>query len=79
VTTVLPERAKQRRTLPDPADEPTITAGRAAAILKLSVRGVYLAAERGEVPAIRVGRSVRIPTARFLAKFGLVPGAASDA
>lgn len=59
------------RTLPDPAVEPTIKAERVAAILGVSVRGAYAAIERGEIPAIRVGRSVRIPTARFLAAFGL--------
>jgi excisionase family DNA binding protein len=59
--------------LPDPATEPTIDAPRVAAILGVSVRGVYLAIERGEIPCIRVGRLVRVPTARFLAQCGLGP------
>jgi excisionase family DNA binding protein len=57
--------------LPDPAIEPTITVDRAAAILGVAVRTVYLAIDRDEMPAIRVGRAVRIPTARFLAAYDL--------
>jgi excisionase family DNA binding protein len=64
------------RALPDPAAEPTINADRAAAILGISERAVYAAVARGEMPAIRVGRCVRIPTARFLARYGLTPGGA---
>lgn len=55
--------------LPDPVTEPIITAARVAQILKLSVRMVYVSAEEGTIPCIRVGRSVRIPTRRFLAAF----------
>lgn len=58
-------------TLPDPATEPTITVERAAAILTLGVRTAYNAVERGDIPAIRVGRRVVIPTRKFLVKFGL--------
>jgi excisionase family DNA binding protein len=57
--------------LPDPATEPTITIERAAAVLGIGRRTAYAAAERGELPALRVGRCVRVPTARFLATFGL--------
>lgn len=59
------------RVLPDPATEPTIKPERAAVVLDVSVRTVYAAVERGEMPAIRVGRCVRIHTARFLAAYGL--------
>lgn len=57
--------------LPDPAVEPTIKAARVAAILGISERGVYAAAERGEIPSIRVDRTVRFPTALLLARYGL--------
>jgi excisionase family DNA binding protein len=59
--------------VPDPVTEPYIRVERAAAILTLGLRTTYAAIERGDIPSIRVGRSVRIPTARFLAAFGLSP------
>jgi excisionase family DNA binding protein len=58
-----------RTTIPDPTTEPTMSADRAARVLGVSGRSIYLACDRGEIPCIRVGRSVRIPTARFLAQF----------
>jgi excisionase family DNA binding protein len=61
------------RVLPDPAAEPTITVPRAAAVLGLGLRTAYDAVERGEMPAIRVGRAIRIPTVRFLAAYGFLP------
>jgi excisionase family DNA binding protein len=64
------EETMATKIIPDPALEPTINAARAATILGLHPRSVYLAIERGEIPAIRVGKAVRIPTARFLAKYG---------
>jgi excisionase family DNA binding protein len=57
--------------LPDPAIEPTIPVARAAKILGVGIRTAYFAIERGELPAIRVGRAIRVPTARFLAKYDL--------
>lgn len=59
------------RALPDPAVEPTITVERAAAVLGISHRSGYNAVERGELPALRVGRLVRVPTAKFLAQYEL--------
>lgn len=59
------------RALPDPSAEPTITVARVALILGIGVRTAYDAVVRGEIPAIRVGRTVRVPTARFLAESGL--------
>lgn len=54
------------RRIPDAATEPTISVKRAASVLGISVRHAYAAAERGEIPSIRVGRSIVVPTARFL-------------
>jgi excisionase family DNA binding protein len=54
------------RHLPDPVVEPTLIPNRAAAILGVSRTAVYDAISRGEVPSLRVGRSIRIPTRRFL-------------
>lgn len=59
------------RKLPDPHAEPTITVERVAAILSLGRRTAYAAIERGEIPSIRVGRRIVVPTARFLAAFDL--------
>lgn len=61
------------RTLPDPSTEPTLKAPRAAAILGVSERHVYAAIERGEIPSVRLGKRIIIPTAEFLAKYRLVP------
>lgn len=74
------------RTLPDPATEPFMSARRVAAIMDLSDDAVYDAVARGDWPAIHVGRSVRIPTARWLSAVGLAndegpgttPGLAND-
>lgn len=59
-----------RQVLPDPATEPTVSMARAAEILGISVRHTYVLAERGELPVIRLGRSYRVPTQRFLTKYG---------
>lgn len=67
------------RTLPDPASEPTIPVGRAGLILGISRRAAYAAVERGEIPSIRIGTRIVIPTARFLSEcgFGDQPAAAA--
>lgn len=62
------------RGLPDPVAEPTTTPQRWADVLQMSVRAVYAAIERGEIPSIRVGQSVRIPTQQALDKLGLAAG-----
>lgn len=69
------------RSVPDAAAEPTIPVKRAAAVLGISVRHAYAAIERGEIPSIRVGRAIVVPTARFLAKydFGLTDEATTAA
>lgn len=59
------------RAIPDPSAEPTIPVKRAAGILGISVRHAYSAVERDEIPSIKVGRKIVIPTARFLAKYDL--------
>lgn len=60
------------RRIPDPVAEPTITVPRAAAVLGCGLRTAYDAVDRGELPAIRIGRAIRVPTARFLAQYGLL-------
>lgn len=57
--------------LPDPRTSPTVplwpTAGQA---LGLSKNPTYKAAERGEIPVLRFGRSLRVPTAKLLEMLG---------
>jgi hypothetical protein len=65
---------KHSRALPDPAVEPTITVARSASILGVSERSAHYAADRGEIPTVRVGRRRLVQTARFLAAFGLTLG-----
>lgn len=61
------------RRLPDPATQPTITVAEAARILGIGRNQAYAAVERGEIPALRLGKSIRIPTALLLAALGLAP------
>lgn len=56
----------RRNVVPDPRQQPTISVPEAGALLGLRPRTAYDARRRGEIPAIRVGRSWRVPTARFL-------------
>lgn len=65
----------QSRAIPDQDTEPTITVERAAAVLGISRRSAYNAAERGDIPAIRIGRRMVVPTGKFLAAFDLVDAA----
>ena len=62
--------------MPDPALEPTIGVDRAAAILGVGRRTAYDAVHSGEIPSIKVRGAIRIPTARFLAKYGFTATAA---
>lgn len=66
------------RTLPDPTTEPTISVGRAAKVLGVGKDAVYAAAERGDLPSIKVGRRVVLPTRKFLAATGLLDDTRSD-
>jgi predicted DNA-binding transcriptional regulator AlpA len=67
------------RSIPDHRVEPVIKAHRVAAIAHMSVRGVYTAAQRGDFPAVRVGRSLLFPTREILAVLKLLPMEESQA
>ena len=43
----------------------------AAALLRISRCSAYEAVRRGEIPSVRMGRRVLIPTARLLALLGV--------
>jgi len=49
--------------IPDPADEPTISVQRTAAILGVAKSAAYVAVQKGQIPAFRIGRQLRVPTA----------------
>ena len=50
--------------IPDPADEPTMELWpRTGQLLKLSRSATYDAANRGEIPTLRFGRRLVVPTA----------------
>lgn len=58
--------------LPDPEEFPTISVPMAARIAGVARRTGYAAAERGEWPTIRVGRSIRVRTHAFLEQYGFL-------
>lgn len=65
--------------LPDPEARPTVRVWpEAGQALGLSRSGAYEAASRGEIPTIRIGTKLLVPTARLRAMLGL-DGAAKDA
>lgn len=50
---------------------PTITVERAGDLLGLSRSAAYRAADRGELPTIRFGRRLFVPTPKLLALLGI--------
>lgn len=57
--------------IPDPHEQPTITVKEAAALLGISERSAYEAAHRGEIPVLRLGRRMTVPTVLVLRMIGL--------
>lgn len=51
-----------------------LTVEEAARILRISRSAAYKAAASGEIPAVRVGRTLRVPTHRLMALAGLEGG-----
>ncbi len=49
---------------------PTITVEEAGEILGISRRSAYRAASRGELPTVRLGRRLLVPTPKLLALLG---------
>lgn len=52
---------------------PTISVAQAGEVLGISRRSAYRAATRGELPAIRIGRRLLVPTSRLLELLGAAP------
>jgi len=53
-----------------------LTPAEAADLLRLHITTVYRQISTGDIPAIKIGRSHRIPRSEFEEKFGLERGAA---
>jgi hypothetical protein len=56
--------------LPNPREEPTVPVERAGQILGLGRSASYEAAARGEIPTLRFGRRLVVPSARLIAMLG---------
>lgn len=50
---------------------PTVTIEQAGQMLGISRRSAYRAAARGDLPALRLGRRLIVPTARLLELLGM--------
>lgn len=50
---------------------PTVTVEEAALILGMGRTAAYEAARRGDIPTFKVGRVVKVPTARLKAMLGM--------
>ena len=61
--------------LPDPAAEPLLTVARVAELLPGAAgeKAVRAGIRAGQIPALRVGRLLFVPTAKLLAQWGLTP------
>ncbi len=61
-------------TLPDPRQSPTLSVEEAGQLLSLGRDAAYQAVRTGELPVLRFGRKLRVPTARVLAMLGAGTG-----
>jgi excisionase family DNA binding protein len=52
-------------------ERPTITVDEAADVLAITRTGAYQAVRRGEIPSVRVGRRLIIPTTSLLRLLGV--------
>lgn len=57
--------------VPDPSCEPTISVDRAASLLGISRSTAYAAVRSGEIPSVKFGQKIVIPTAGILRMLGL--------
>ena len=63
-------------TIPDLTAMPaTMTIPEAAALLDVSRSAAYRAVARGEIPTIRIGRRLLVPTAKLYGMLGWLPEA----
>ena len=57
--------------IPDPRKRPTVTIEESGEILGIGRSSAYAAAKAGEIPTIRVGRRLLVPTAMLLSMLGM--------
>lgn len=63
--------------IPDPTSEPTISVERAGELLGCARSTAYEAVRAGEIPSIRLGRKIVVPTAAVLRMLQLDGGASA--
>jgi excisionase family DNA binding protein len=67
-----PDQKAQPMQLPDPVNRPTLSLWPdVAGLLGIGRSAVYAAAERGEIPTLRFGRRLVVPTAALRQMLGL--------
>jgi excisionase family DNA binding protein len=66
-----PTMSRVMRSIPDPAICPTVSVEEAAQWCGLGRSAAYEAVRRGELPVLRFGRSLRVPTALLRQMLGL--------
>lgn len=64
--------------LPDPRVHPTLTVPEAGRFLGLARASAYEGAHRGDIPTIRIGRRLLVPTAVLARMLGIIDGDGSD-
>lgn len=65
-------------TVPIPTEQPTMSVEEAGRCLGLGRSASYEAVRRGELPALRFGRSVRVATAELRRMLGIDPPIGDD-
>ncbi len=65
------ESEERTYVIPTVAERPVLTVPEAGALLGLGRSGSYEAAARGDLPVLRVGRKMLVPTARLRVMLGL--------
>lgn len=60
-----------RVVVPDASDRPTLSVPEAGRIFGLSRPSAYAAAARGEIPTIKMGRRLLVPTGKLRSMLGL--------
>ncbi|MGH3257792.1 MAG: helix-turn-helix domain-containing protein [Streptosporangiaceae bacterium] len=63
--------------VPDPVAQPLLTVAEAGAVLGMSRPSAYSAVRRGEIPVLRFGRRMMVPTARLRTMLGFENGGVS--
>lgn len=61
--------------IPDPSVKPTLTVEETAHVLGIIRGGAYEGVRSGDIPSLRIGRRVIVPTAQLRALLGLNPAA----